>query len=97
VAQPSPAQGPGTFALRFRLSDDRAITEARYSNHLEIGQNAFEILLDFGQLYNGNDREPRIHTRIITSPFYAKQFSRLLQESISRYEENNGSIPNEEP
>jgi hypothetical protein len=78
------------------LNDDNPNAEARYSNHLEIGHNAFEFLFEFGQLYNGNDREPRIHTRIVTSPFYAKHFSRLLQESISRYEENNGLIPNEE-
>ena len=61
------------------LSDDREQIEARYSNHFEIGQNAFEFLRDFVQLYDGNEKRPRIHTRIITSPFYAKHLSDLLQ------------------
>lgn len=75
--------------------DDRGEIEGRYSNHLAIGQNAFEFVFDFGQLYDGKDNEPRIHTRIITSPFYAKHISELLQSSIRRYEQKNGRIPNE--
>ena len=79
-----------------RLRDDREQIEARYSNHVEIGQNAFEFLLEFGQLYDGGAAKPRIHTRIVTSPFYAKHFSDLLQESIRRYEESHGTINGKE-
>jgi len=74
------------------LSDAESNLEARYSNHLEIGQNHFEFLLDFGQLYGGPGKQPLIHTRIVTSPFYAKCFSGLLCESLRKYEEDNGSI-----
>jgi hypothetical protein len=70
--------------------------EARYSNHFEIGQNVFEVVLAFGQLYE-EDGAALIHTKIVTSPYYAKRFSELLQESIRRHEENSGPIPDTEP
>lgn len=66
--------------------------EGRYSNHMEIGQNAFEFVLAFGQLYDESE-QPLIHTRIVTSPYFARRFSELLQESIRHYEETVGPIP----
>jgi len=69
--------------------------EARYSNHLEIGQNSFEFVLEFGQLY-GESEKALIHTRIVTSPFYAKQFSEILRECLRRHEEAVGPIPDHE-
>ena len=75
------------------LKQERQEIEARYSNCLEIGQNAFEFVLDFGQSYQGEQSDPRFHTRIVTGPFYAKYFSALLCESVRRYEEEHGVIP----
>lgn len=65
--------------------------EGRYANCFKIGYNAFEFLLDFGQAYNENQRAP-FHTRIITSPIYAKTLLKLLQDSIAQYERNFGVI-----
>jgi hypothetical protein len=59
--------------------------EGKYANHFKVGHNAFEFVLDFGQSYMG-DQEPQLHTRIITSPAYAKAFSDTLQKSIVRYD-----------
>jgi hypothetical protein len=70
--------------------------EVRYSNRLEIGQNAFEFVLAFGQLYEQEDRA-LIHTKIVTSPYYAKRFAELLQQSIQRHEQALGPIPDGEP
>ena len=70
--------------------------EVRYSNYLEIGQNAFEFVLAFGQLYEDEQRAI-MHTKIVTSPFYAKRFSEFLQESIRRHEQTSGPIPDAEP
>ena len=66
--------------------------EARYSNHLEIGQNAFEFVLAFGQLYEEQEGAV-IHSKIVTSPYYARRFAEMLQESIRRHEETVGPIP----
>jgi hypothetical protein len=79
------------------VADDSGRIVARYSNHLEVGQNAFEFLLEFGQSYSVREQETTIHTRIVTSPYFAKHFSDLLQESVRRYEEQNGMIPSVEP
>jgi hypothetical protein len=83
--------------LRLILSNERNEIEAHYTNHLGIGQNSFEFVLDFGQFYAGDEKTALVHTRIVTSPFYAKCFSDLLKESLRRYEDINGPIPDEGP
>lgn len=65
--------------------------EARYANYVKIGHNAHEFLLDFGQLYPDID-EAHLHTRIVTSPIYARGLLETLQESLDRYERAFGSI-----
>jgi hypothetical protein len=75
---------------------DVADIEARYSNYLDVGHSAFEFLLDFGQHYESDEGTGRIHTRIVTSPYYAKQFARLLEQALHGYEAVHGDIPNEE-
>lgn len=59
--------------------------EGKYVNYFEVGHNAFEFVLDFGQSYVGS-QEPQLHTRIVTSPVYAKAFLETLQESVEQYE-----------
>jgi len=71
------------------------ILEGRYANGFQIGHNAFEFLLDFGQL-SLDDPQVQFHTRIITGPAYAKVLSGILRESIDRYEQTFGVIPNVE-
>lgn len=77
------------------MSDWTEDPEGRYSNHLEIAHNAFEFVIQFGQFYG--EAGPRIHTRIITAPYYAKCFAGLLEESVRRYEETHGTIVPVEP
>jgi hypothetical protein len=70
--------------------------EGRYANYFEIGHNAFEFLLDFGQFYL-DEPESRLHTRIILNPFYARMLMGVLQEAIGRYEQTFGRIAAEAP
>jgi len=65
--------------------------EGRYANYFQVGHNAFEFALDFGQLY-ANGSEGHIHTRIITSPSYMKAFLQTLTASIGGYEKDFGEI-----
>lgn len=65
--------------------------EGRYANYFKIGHNAFEFVLDFGQCYGGSGKA-KLHTRIVTSPNYAKALLETLGESIERYEETFGVI-----
>jgi hypothetical protein len=68
--------------------------EGRYANWFQIGHNAFEFLVDFGQHYPETS-EMHVHTRIITSPTYAKALLELLETAIRQYEESHGSIPSQ--
>jgi hypothetical protein len=69
--------------------------EGKYANYFEIGHNAFEFLLDFGQMYAGGS-EGRMHVRIVTGPSYAKELMRVLTRSIEQYEQAFGVIRDED-
>ena len=70
-------------------------SEGKYANYLEIGHNAFEFILDFGQYYSENE-QAELCTRIITSPNYAKAFLKALTASIANFEERFGNIEDPE-
>ena len=69
----------------------RTRKNGRYANYLEVGHNAFEFDLDFGQS-QGESGEVSFHTRIVTAPGYAKAFMETLRESIAKHEEEFGII-----
>jgi len=64
--------------------------EGRYANYVRVGHNAFEFLLDFGQFYS--EGRELMHTRIVTSPTYAKVFLDTIRDSIAQYEAAFGPI-----
>ncbi|HEY6352733.1 MAG TPA: DUF3467 domain-containing protein [Candidatus Angelobacter sp.] len=64
--------------------------EGRYANHFYVGHNAFEVILQFGQFYEGNSK-PVMHTKIVTSPAYAEIFLQLLSRSITEYKSTFGA------
>lgn len=68
--------------------------EGRYANYFEIGHNAFEFLVDFGQLYF-EEPEGRMHTRIVTSPPFAKRLAGVLNRALARYEQTHGRVREE--
>lgn len=66
--------------------------ESRYANYFKVGHNAFEFVMEFGQFYDdGEDRET-IHSRIVTSPTYAKHLLQTLSHAIGQYETDYGTI-----
>lgn len=69
--------------------------EGKYANYFQIGHNAFEFLIDFGQMYS-EGTHAQFHTRIITSPSYAKELSKVLSECLHQYEMTFGSIKEQE-
>jgi hypothetical protein len=66
---------------------------AKYANWFNIGHNHFEFVFDIGQFHT-EGRDSLVHTRIVTGPAYAKVLWELLSESIRRYEDSFGQIPN---
>lgn len=65
---------------------------SNYSNHLQVGYNAFEFLLEFAQ-FREKDSDVVNVTAIVTSPAFAKAFARTLNDSIANYEQRFGDIP----
>ena len=73
--------------------DDAAAAPAgRYANYFAVGYNAVEFLFDCGQCY-GDSTNARVHTRIITSPMYARALFAALGKSLAEYEQAFGRIP----
>lgn len=55
-----------------------------YANYFEVGQTAFEFVIDFGERYRGQ-RPAACHTRIVTSPTYARALLETLTDAIEEY------------
>jgi hypothetical protein len=68
--------------------------EARYANSFRVGFNAFEVLIDFGQLTAEGGR-PLLQSRIITNPRLATELMRTLEESLRHHASEFGPIPEE--
>jgi Protein of unknown function (DUF3467) len=64
---------------------------ATYSNYFEVGHNAFEFLIDFGQ-FQPEHGKVSMHSRMVTGPVHAKLISKLLSEAIARFEDEHGEI-----
>jgi hypothetical protein len=73
--------------------------QRRWANYFEVGYNAYEVVLRFGQFYAQNG-EVQWHTRIVTHPAYARELLRTLKDSIDEHERSfpagkGGQMPNE--
>jgi hypothetical protein len=60
-----------------------------YANYFEVGHTAFEFVLDFGETYTGKEASP-CHTRIVTSPIYARALLETLQKAMAQYDASFG-------
>ena len=63
-----------------------------YANYLNVGCNAFEFVLDFGQFYP-EEGHAGACVRIVTSPVYCKRFLRTLEQALREYEAEYGAVP----
>jgi len=64
---------------------------ATYANFCEVGHNAYEFLIDFGQ-FQPESSAVLVHSRIVSGPVQAKLFARLLTDAVARYEAEHGAI-----
>lgn len=68
------------------------VREGKYANYFEVGFNPFEFYVDFGQ-YDPQSERVQMHTRIVTSPAYAKMMGETLGSSVETFEREHGPIP----
>lgn len=64
--------------------------EGRYANYFKVGYNSFEVVLEFGQLYEGEE-VARMHTRVVTGSVYAKRLLETLRQALQTKEESDKS------
>lgn len=69
-------------------------SRAEYANYFEVGCNAFEFVIDFGQRHDGKPSGRRL--RIVTTPVFARELLRVLGNSIAEYERTFGLIDRSE-
>ena len=65
---------------------------ACYANYFEVGHNAFEFLLDAGQV-EPQSGDVQLMSRIAVSPVHAKLLATLLNQSIAQFELAHHDIP----
>ena len=69
--------------------------ERRYANHLRVGFNRLEFLLDFAQVYDGDGE--LVHAQLVAAPAHVKAFAQLMQGCIDDFEARYGVIDTEAP
>jgi hypothetical protein len=69
--------------------------EGRYANHVQIGVNEREVVLDFGQYFLEED-QPRFHTRIIMTPMDARALLATLMGALTQVEKMTGGLGREQ-
>lgn len=68
-----------------------AAAEGIYSNLVLVSHSSSEFVIDFARLLPGPPKG-KVYSRIIMTPMHAKALIATLQENVSRYERNFGSI-----
>jgi hypothetical protein len=74
-----------------KITIDEATAEGHYVNFANILHNPTEFVLDFGRVVPGR-ADVKVLSRILTTPFHAKQLLRALQQNIDMYERSYGEI-----
>lgn len=72
---------------------DTPVPAAVYANQFEVGYNAFEFLINFGQQFEEPPETPAAQVRLVMPPAYAKALLNVLGSSLAAYEAVFGEIP----
>jgi uncharacterized protein DUF3467 len=75
--------------INIELSE--AAAEGIYSNLVLVSHSPSEFVIDFARLLPGPPKG-KVYSRIIMTPMHAKSLIATLQENLSRYERNFGTI-----
>ena len=75
--------------VNIELTEDVAL--GVYSNLAIITHSPTEIVSDFIQMMPGMPKG-KVRSRVIMTPQNAKRFLKALNENVSRYEKQNGTI-----
>lgn len=91
MADPTPKPDAPT---PLHVSMDDPVATGVYVNFANIIHNPAEFVLDFGRVVPGRG-DVRILSRVITTPFHAKQLLNALAQNVALYEKSFGAIRTE--
>ncbi|HEX4438603.1 MAG TPA: DUF3467 domain-containing protein [Thermoanaerobaculia bacterium] len=74
-----------------KVTIDESTSQGHYVNFANILHNPTEFVLDFGRVVPGRP-DVKVLSRILTTPFHAKQLLRALQQNVEMYERSYGEI-----
>jgi len=79
-----------------KVTIDEATADGQYVNFANILHNPTEFVLDFGRIVPGR-ADVKILSRVLTTPFHAKQLARAIAQNIEIYERTYGEIRSDFP
>lgn len=74
-----------------RLTIDSNVSMGQYTNFVSIAHNYTEVLFDFGRTLPGRNDIPVV-SRLIMTPYHAKQLIKALSHNLKLYEQKFGQI-----
>ncbi|MEC8603849.1 MAG: DUF3467 domain-containing protein [Bacteroidota bacterium] len=75
----------------FNIELSEEVSEGTYSNLAIIQHSSSEFIFDFVRIMPGVPKG-KVKSRIVMTPEHAKKLMRALNDNISKYESNIGSI-----
>lgn len=87
-------QNQNNGQLNIELSEE--VAEGVYSNLAIITHSSSEFVMDFIRIMPGVPKA-RVKSRVVMTPQHAKRMMRALQDNINKFENNFGTIPDEDP
>ena len=79
-----------------KVTIDEATAEGHYVNFANILHNPTEFVIDFGRIVPGRP-DVKMMSRILTTPYHAKQIAQALVQNIQVYEKSFGEIRSDFP
>jgi len=74
-----------------KVTIDESTAEGHYANFANILHNPTEFVFDFGRVVPGR-ADVKVVSRVLTTPYHAKQLLRALQQNVELYERQYGPI-----
>jgi hypothetical protein len=74
-----------------KVTIDESTSQGHYVNFANILHNPTEFVMDFGRVVPGRP-DVKVLSRILTTPYHAKQLLRALQQNVDVYERSYGEI-----
>ena len=80
-----------TEQKQLNIAIDETVADGVYSNLAIINHSTSEFIVDFITVMPGAPKA-KVKSRIIITPQHAKKLAKALNDNISRFEDNFGSI-----